>query len=91
MFKSDVIERSDDIEKAQWWKNNIMAEKILIDFVNNQLVPLISNLNSAKEMFESLQSLYKFNNTSRVLALKHHLHIKMARGESFVSFMNITE
>ncbi|XP_057837498.2 uncharacterized protein LOC131047712 [Cryptomeria japonica] len=91
--KSVVDEPSDDSEKAQWRKNNFMARKILIDSIKDHLVPVISKLDSAKEMFECLQSLYEFNNIGRALALRRQLlHIKMARGESVVSFfMKITE
>lgn len=92
-MKSVVDEPLDDTEKAQWRKNNLMAKKILIDSVKDHLVPVISKLNSAKDMFECLQILYEFNSTSRALALRCQLlYIKMSRGESVVSFfMKIIE
>ncbi|XP_059067626.1 uncharacterized protein LOC131858409 [Cryptomeria japonica] len=91
--KSVVDEPSDDTEKAQWRKNNLMAKKILIDSVKDHLIPIISKLNSTKDMFKCLQSLYEFNSTSKALALRRQLlHIKMSRGESVVSFfMKITK
>lgn len=33
----------------------VVSRKILIDSVNDHLVPVLSKLNSAKEMFECLQ------------------------------------
>ncbi|XP_059078157.1 uncharacterized protein LOC131876712 [Cryptomeria japonica] len=92
-MKSVVDAPSDDSEKAQWRKNNFMARKILIDYVKDHLVPVISKLDSTEEMFECRQSLYEFNSISRALALRRQLfHIKMARGEFVVSFfMKITK
>lgn len=76
--KSIVDEPLDDMKKAQWRKNNLMARKILIDSIKDHLVLVISKLNSARDMFECLQSLYEFNSTSRALALRRQLlHIKM--------------
>lgn len=87
----DVEEPFADAEKVQWRKNKTMAKKILIDSVKDHRVPIISKLDSAKEMFQTLKDLYEFNNTSRALALRHQLlHVKMSRGESVTSyFMNI--
>lgn len=69
-----------------------MKNNILIDFVKYYPVLIISKLDSAKKIFDSLHILYEFNNTNRALALRRHLfHIQMARGESTISFMKTTK
>lgn len=74
-------------------KNGIKAKKMLIDSVKDHLVPLISKMSTARDMFKTLEGLYEINNTSRTLALRQQLHqIQMAKGESVISyFMKITE
>lgn len=57
-MKANVAEPSDDIEKSQRRKNNIMTRKILIDFIKDYLVPIMSMLSSAQAMLECLQTLY---------------------------------
>ena len=90
---SIVSEPSDEATKAQWKKNKMMARKIMIDFIKDNLIPVISKLESTKEMFDTLKELYEINNTSKALALRNQLlHIKMSKGEFVVSyFMNTTE
>ena len=59
----------------------------MIDSVKDHLIPVISKLESAKEMFQTLKDLYEFNNTSRALALRCQLlHVKMSRDEFVVSY-----
>ena len=84
--ESEVLEPSDPKEKAVC-KNMILAKRIIIDSMKDHLVPTVSKLKSAKEMFDSLHSVYEINNTSRILALRMQLlHIKMCKGDSIVSF-----
>ena len=68
-MESEVQEPTDPGEKITWKKNKILAKRIIIDSMKDHLVPTISKLNSAKEMFDSLHSVYEINNTSRTLAL----------------------
>ena len=53
----DFEEPYGEVEKGQWKKNKIMARKILIDSVWDHFVPIISKLNSAKDMFQTLRDL----------------------------------
>ncbi|XP_057813548.1 uncharacterized protein LOC131027480 [Cryptomeria japonica] len=88
----DMPEPFDDSEKIRWKKNGMKARKILIDFVMNHLLPIISKLNSSIEMFDTLKGIYDINNTSRALALRQQLHhVKMDKEDSVISFfMKIT-
>ena len=49
-------EPSEDTEKIQWKKNSTKARKIMIDSVMNHLLPIISKLKTAKEMFDTQSS-----------------------------------
>lgn len=91
--EKDLTEPEDHEEKLQFKKNVIIAKKILIDSVTDHLVPLISKMTIARDMFKTLEGLYEINNTSRALALRQQLHqVKMAKGESVMSFfMKISE
>lgn len=66
---------------------------MLVDAVKDHIVPIISKLEMAYDMFKSLESMYEINNTSRAFALKQQLHhVKMIKGEIITSyFMRITE
>jgi len=85
-MESDMPEPFDDTEKIQWKKNGTKARKIMIDSVMNHLVPIISKLKIAKEMFDTLKGLYKINNTNKALALRQLHHVKMAKYDSVISF-----
>ena len=80
-------------EKATWKRHNNKAMKIIIDLVKDHILPSISNLKNAFDMFSTIQSTFEINNTSRLLTLKQDLlYIKMKNGESITSyFLRITE
>ncbi|XP_059068729.1 uncharacterized protein LOC131859182 [Cryptomeria japonica] len=89
----DHHELEDQEEKLQFNKNVVKAKKILIDSVKDHLVPIISKMSSANDMFKTLEGMYEINNTSRALASRQQLHqVMMAKGESMISFfMKIAE
>lgn len=91
--EKDLFEPKEHEEKLQFKKNAIKAKKILIDSVRDHLVPLISKMTTARDMFKTLEGLYEINNVSRTLALRHQLHqMKMAKGNSVITyFMKISE
>ncbi|XP_057818742.2 uncharacterized protein LOC131031603 [Cryptomeria japonica] len=91
--EKEVPEPDDETEKTQWRKNDTKAKKILIESIKDHLVPIISKLKTTKTMFETLQGMYEINNTIMALALRQQFHhIKMAKGESILSFfMKTTE
>ncbi|XP_059066416.1 uncharacterized protein LOC131857724 [Cryptomeria japonica] len=91
--EKDLIEPEDQEEKLQFKKNVVKAKKILIDSVNDHLVPIISKMSNARDVFRTLEGMYEINITSRALALRRQLHkVKMVKGESVISFfMKISE
>ena len=67
--------------------------KIIIDSIKDHILPSISSLKSAFEMFSTIRDTFEINNTSRLLTLKQDLlYIKMNNGESITSyFLRISE
>ena len=71
--KSIVYELSDEAAQAQWKKNEVLARKIMIYFVKDNLIPVISNLESAKEMFDTLKELYDILNSWQCMYDSRHV------------------
>ena len=82
-----------ELEKVKWKRHNNKAMKIIIDSVKDHILPSISSLETAFEMFATIKNTFEINNTSRLLTLKQDLlYIKMKNGESITSyFLRITE
>ena len=80
-------------EKVTWKRHNNKAMEIIIDSVKNHILPSISSLKTAFEMFSTIKDTFEINNTSRILTLKQDLlYIKMKNGESITSyFLRISE
>ncbi|XP_057850234.1 uncharacterized protein LOC131060833 [Cryptomeria japonica] len=91
--EKDLSEPEDQAKKLQFKKSVIKANKVLIDSVKDHLVPPISKMTTARDMFKTLEGLYESNNTSMALVLRQQLHqVKMAKGETVISFfMKISE
>jgi len=79
--------------KTKYKKGEVKAKKIIVDSIHKPLVAYISDLETSKEMYDTLVGMFKVNNANQVLFLKNKLKdIKMDRGESIQSyFMRITE
>jgi hypothetical protein len=85
------LEQEDAREKYK--KNEIKAERILIDSIKDHLIPNVSKLKTPKEMFDVLSRLYERNNTSRKITLRHQLINMMMIKSDIVStyFMRISQ
>ena len=92
-IESNLPMPESEVGKVTWKRHNNKAMKIIIDFVKDNILPSISNLQIAFEMFSTIQDTFEINNTSRLLTLKQDLlYIKMKNGESITSyFLRITE
>jgi hypothetical protein len=60
-------------------RNEAKTKRILIDSVRDHLIPHITELKTAKEMFDALVGLFESKNTSRNLALRNQLCCIMMR------------
>jgi hypothetical protein len=57
-------------EKMTWKRHNNKAMRIIIDSVKDHILPSISNLPTAFEMFSKIKDTFEINNTIRLLTLK---------------------
>ena len=91
-IESNLPMPKNESEKVTWKRHN-KAMKIIIDSVKDHILLSIANLQTAFEMFSSIQNTFEINNTSRLLTLKQDLlYIKMKNGESITSyFLRITK
>jgi len=64
-------------EKAKHKKNDAKSRRILIDSIKDHLIPHVAELKTAEEMYDALVGLFKSNNTSKKLTLRHQLHSVM--------------
>jgi len=71
--KKVIAEPEGEEEKSNYRKNEGKAKRIPIDSVKDHLIPHISELDTAKKMYDALVGLFESNNTSRKLSLRHQL------------------
>ena len=92
-IESNVPMPKIESEKVTWKRHNNKVMKIIIDSVKDHILPSIAKLQTAFEMFSTIQDTFEINNTSRLLALKQDLlYIKMKSGESITQyFLRITK
>jgi hypothetical protein len=86
-IKKMLPEPEDEEAKAKFKKNEVKAKRILIDSIKDYLIPNLSKLNLAKEMFDALTRLYESKKTSRKLTLRHQLkNVTMNKSETIANF-----
>jgi hypothetical protein len=74
-------------------KKEVKAKRVLLESVKDHLILHISEKKSAKEMYDTLVSLYQNKNTCRLLHLKHQVQVvRMSSEETIVNcLMKITQ
>eukprot|EP00253_Pinus_taeda_P029346 PITA_29346 len=79
--------------KNKWKNKEIKAKKIIRDSIDKRLVVYISELDTSKEIYDRLVSLFKVNDENQVLFLRNKLReIKKGKDESMQAyFLRITE
>ena len=77
--------------KSIWSRGNRKTIQIILDGVNNDIVPMLTKHQTAFDMMNALGNAYEVNNATRILALKRQLnHIQIKKGESINSyFLNV--
>ena len=62
-FVQGEIKKSiDEKEKEEFKEIEILAMKLTVDGVNDNLIPYISNIDSTHEMYEALSKLFTIKN-----------------------------
>eukprot|EP00253_Pinus_taeda_P001615 PITA_01615 len=79
--------------RNKWTKGEVKARKIIQDSIDKRLVAYVSELNTSKEIYDRLVSLFKVNDANQVLFLRNKLkEIKKGKDESMQAyFLRITE
>ena len=79
--------------RNKWKSGEVKAKKIIRDSINKRLVDYVSELNTSKEIYNRLVSLFKVSDANQVLFLKIKLkEIKKGKDEDMQSyFLRITE
>jgi hypothetical protein len=73
--------------KAKFKKNEVKAKRILTDSIKDHLIPNVSELKTAKDMFDALTRLYESKNTSWKLTLRHQIiNVTMNKSEMISNF-----
>ena len=68
-------------------KNQAKAKKTIYELVNDNLMPVITPLKTAKEFFDTLTNLYEKNDPNKKRSLKNKLHnLNMEKDEYVASF-----
>ena len=82
-----ILEPTDDNRKATYKRNQAKAKRILIDSMKDYLIPHISQLKIAKEVYHTLVGLVETNNPSMKRALRGKLQgIKMTKVDTITTF-----
>lgn len=70
--------------KNKYTKSEVKAKKIIRDSIEKRLVAYISELNTSKEIYNRLASLFKVSDANQVLFLKNKLKdLRKARAKIF--------
>lgn len=86
-------EPKDDLQKSEWIEKNEKAMKIIVDVVQDHIVPIVAKHTTAYCMFQALENTFIINNTGRKIPLKRQMNsVSMNKGETInVFFMRITD
>ena len=79
-------EGSSDADKAKFRESEILAMSLMVDGIKDILIPYISNIDSAQEMYEALSKLFTIKNLGQVASLKNELRAtKMTKDDTMAS------
>ena len=83
-----VPEPDEAEQKTKHKKNEKKAKRIVSDSIKDHLIPHISELQTARQMYEALSRLYKSKDINRNLTLRNQLrNMKMENSESVTSYL----
>eukprot|EP00253_Pinus_taeda_P032298 PITA_32298 len=94
--RGNIVEPPSNASAAarnKWKTGEVKTRKIIRDSIDKRLVAYISDLNTSKEIYDRLVSLFKVNDANQVLFLRNKLkEMKKGKDESTQAyFLRITE
>jgi hypothetical protein len=93
---NDVLEHTPEIATAPtdaaqlaiWKKGEAKTKSLILDGIEDHVIPHLSRKNTAKYMSKDLSDLYQPKNENRVMVLRERLRSsKMAKGEGVVPYL----
>jgi hypothetical protein len=79
---------TDANQLAIWNKGEAKAKSLILDGIEDHVIPHLSGKNTVKDMWKALRDLYQPKNENKVMVLHERLHIsKMAKGEGVVPYL----
>jgi hypothetical protein len=83
-----VLEPEEEDQKTKHKKNEKKAKRIVSDSLKDHLIPHISELQTARQMYEALNRLYESKDISQNLTLRNQLrNMKMDNSEFVTSYL----
>jgi hypothetical protein len=74
-------------EKEERKEDDVKTRKIIIYSVRDHLLPHITNMKTAYEIYKALKNMFESDNTLRALTLKGQLqNIKITKGDTVATF-----
>ena len=75
----EVLVPEGDKAKALLKKNLVKTKKIIVDSIEDHLIPQVSPLKTPEEMFDSLTKIFEGKNINRKMTLRNQLKIQNAK------------
>lgn len=90
--KGQISQLEDNDGKYKFIKGEAKAQIILFESLKDNLIPIVLELTTSKEVYDKLVNIYTINNTGQRISLWNKIpDVRMNKGESMVSFfMKIT-
>ena len=69
-IEEDIPIPQNESERLTWKRRNNKERKIIVDSVKDHILPSISDIKSAYEVFKIIKNTFEINNSSRLITLK---------------------
>ena len=80
-------EEASDADKVKFGDLELVAMTLMVEGIKDNIVPFISNIDHAQEMYESLSNLFTIKNIGQVESLKNELRtMKMTKEDIVATF-----
>lgn len=86
--KVPQLNKDDREGKANFRKGEVKAQRILFESLKDHLIPFVSELDTLKEVYDTLVNLYSINNVGQNISSRNQLcDTKMSKDEPVASYL----
>jgi len=79
--------KEDTQAHARFMKGEVRAQRILIESINDSLIPYVSKLETAKAIYDKLVELFSISTAGEVISLRQELYkLKMSKEDGIASY-----